>query len=73
MASPEVQVIMPILAAVVTFELSSGWFFWGALLALVTGILILIFPRILNYIVAIYLIIAGLLGLIPYIQAAMRS
>jgi|GEM_PF-1850475 uncharacterized membrane protein len=63
---------MPILA-VVTFELSSSWFFWGALLAFVTGILILIFPRILNYIVAIYLIIAGLLGLIPYIQAAMRG
>jgi len=63
---------MPILA-VVPFELSSSWFFWGALLAFVTGILILIFPRILNYIVAIYLIIAGLLGLIPYIQAAMRG
>ncbi len=57
----------------VTFDISSAWFFWAALLALVTGVLILIFPRILNYIVAIYLIIAGLLGLIPYIQAAMRS
>jgi hypothetical protein len=31
--------------------------------ALVAGILILIAPRLLNYIVAIYLIIAGLLGL----------
>lgn len=57
----------------VTFDISSAWFFPAALLALVTGVLILIFPRILNYIVAIYLIIAGLLGLIPYIQAAMRS
>jgi hypothetical protein len=33
-------------------------------LSLVAGILILIFPRLLNYIVAIYLIIAGLVGLI---------
>ncbi len=35
-------------------------------LALVAGILILIMPRILNYVVAIYLIIIGLLGLLPY-------
>jgi hypothetical protein len=33
-------------------------------LSLIAGILILIFPRLLNYIVAIYLIIAGLVGLI---------
>ncbi len=31
--------------------------------ALIAGILILIVPRLLNYIVAIYLIITGLLGL----------
>jgi hypothetical protein len=37
------------------------------LLALVAGILILIFPRILNYVVAIYLILIGLLGLFPQI------
>jgi hypothetical protein len=30
---------------------------------LLAGILILIFPRLLNYIVAIYLIIVGILGL----------
>ena len=35
----------------------------GPLVALVAGILILIMPRLLNYIVAIYLIIMGLLGL----------
>jgi hypothetical protein len=35
------------------------------LLALLAGILILIAPRILNYVVAIYLIIIGLLGLFP--------
>ncbi len=34
------------------------------LLSLIAGILILIMPRLLNYIVAIYLIITGLLGLI---------
>lgn len=33
--------------------------------ALVAGILILIFPKLLNYIVAIYLIIIGLIGLVP--------
>ena len=37
----------------------------GPLIALVAGILILIVPRLLNYIVAIYLIIIGLLGLFP--------
>jgi hypothetical protein len=35
----------------------------GPLVALIAGILILIVPRLLNYIVAIYLIIVGLLGL----------
>ncbi len=33
------------------------------LIALVAGILILIAPRLLNYIVALYLIIVGLIGL----------
>ena len=33
------------------------------LVALIAGILILIVPRILNYIVAIYLIFVGLVGL----------
>ncbi len=33
------------------------------LLALVAGILILIIPKLLNYIVALYLIVIGLLGL----------
>jgi hypothetical protein len=33
------------------------------LLALVAGILILIMPRLLNFIVALYLIIIGLIGL----------
>jgi hypothetical protein len=33
------------------------------LIALIAGILILIMPRLLNYIVAIYLIVIGLIGL----------
>ena len=40
--------------------------FWAAVLALVIGVLILIVPRILNYLVAVYLIIIGILGLIPF-------
>ncbi|HEU0071477.1 MAG TPA: DUF3096 domain-containing protein [Alphaproteobacteria bacterium] len=35
------------------------------LIALIAGILILIVPRLLNYIVAIYLIVIGLVGLFP--------
>lgn len=33
------------------------------IIALIAGVLILIMPRLLNFIVAIYLIAAGLLGL----------
>ncbi len=35
----------------------------GPLVSLIAGILILVVPRMLNYIVAIYLIVMGLLGL----------
>jgi len=34
------------------------------ILALLAGILILVQPRLLNYIVAIYLIVVGLIGLL---------
>jgi Protein of unknown function (DUF3096) len=34
-----------------------------AIVALVAGILILVMPRLLNFIVAIYLILVGLIGL----------
>ncbi|MHB8910616.1 MAG: DUF3096 domain-containing protein [Syntrophales bacterium] len=34
------------------------------LVALIAGILILIVPKLLNYIVAVYLIIIGVLGLL---------
>lgn len=36
----------------------------GPLVSLLAGILILIVPRMLNYIVAFYLIIIGLVGLL---------
>jgi hypothetical protein len=39
------------------------------LIALIAGLLILFVPRILNYVVAIYLILIGLLGLFPGIVA----
>jgi hypothetical protein len=34
------------------------------IVALIAGILILIVPRLLNYIVAVYLIVIGLVGLL---------
>jgi hypothetical protein len=37
------------------------------LVALVFGILILILPRLLNYLIAIYLILVGLVGLFPHL------
>jgi hypothetical protein len=37
------------------------------LVALIGGILILLTPRLLNYIVAIYLIVAGIAGLWPHV------
>jgi hypothetical protein len=36
------------------------------IVALIAGILILIMPRLLNYIVAFYLIIIGILGLVKF-------
>ena len=39
------------------------------LISLIAGVVILIMPRLLNYIVAIYLIIVGLLGLFPQLAS----
>ena len=36
-------------------------------IALIFGILILLLPRILNYLVAVYLILAGIFGLFPHL------
>lgn len=40
------------------------------IVALIAGILILIVPRLLNYVVAIYLIIIGVTGLWPHLLSA---
>ncbi|MCC5832646.1 MAG: DUF3096 domain-containing protein [Chlamydiales bacterium] len=37
-----------------------------SIMTVIVGILILIFPRLLNYIVAIYLLIVGILGIVNY-------
>ncbi|MDQ2705607.1 MAG: DUF3096 domain-containing protein [Pseudomonadota bacterium] len=39
------------------------------LISLIAGVVILIMPRLLNYIVALYLIVIGLLGLFPQLAA----
>jgi len=36
----------------------------GPLVSLIAGLLVLIMPRLLNYVVAFYLIIIGILGLL---------
>lgn len=38
------------------------------LLSLIAGILILIRPKLLAFIVAIYLIVVGVVGLLPYLR-----
>ncbi|HJT42128.1 MAG TPA: DUF3096 domain-containing protein [Rhizomicrobium sp.] len=40
------------------------------LIALLFGVLILILPRLLNYLIAIYLIFIGLLGIFPNLFSA---
>ncbi|MES0050521.1 MULTISPECIES: DUF3096 domain-containing protein [unclassified Mesorhizobium] len=37
------------------------------LISQIAGVLILVMPRLLNYIVALYLIVIGLLGLFPHL------
>jgi len=39
-----------------------------AIASLVFGLIVMIFPKILNYLVGIYLIIIGILGIIAYIN-----
>jgi hypothetical protein len=38
----------------------------GPVAALIAGILILVMPRLLNYIIALYLIVTGLAGLLGH-------
>lgn len=39
--------------------------------ALIAGIIILVIPRALNYVVAFYLILVGLIGLFPHFFSGM--
>lgn len=39
------------------------------LISLIAGVLILVMPRLLNYIVALYLIVVGLIGLFPHLAS----
>jgi len=41
-------------------------------IALISGILILIVPRILNFVVAIYLIFVGVTGLWPHLVSTLQ-
>jgi len=41
------------------------------MIALIAGILVLIVPRLLNYVVALYLILLGLSGLWPHLLRSM--
>jgi hypothetical protein len=41
------------------------------IVALIAGILILLIPRILNFVVAIYLIFVGVTGLWPHLLSAL--
>ena len=43
------------------------------LIALLFGVLILILPRLLNYLIAIYLIFVGLAGLFPHLITTTTS
>jgi hypothetical protein len=43
------------------------------LAALLFGILILILPRLLNYLIAIYLILIGLVGLFPHLFSTVST
>ncbi len=40
----------------------------GPIVALIAGILILVMPRLLNYIIALYLIVIGIIGLLGHVR-----
>jgi len=41
---------------------------WMGIASLIFGIIVMIFPKILNYLVGIYLIIIGIMAIIGYIN-----
>ena len=56
-------IALPLLAQTRGGEVTIHYALVSPFLALLAGILILIVPRILNYVVAIYLILIGLIGI----------
>jgi len=56
-------IALPLLAQVRGGAVTIHYTLVSPFLALIAGILILIVPRILNYIVAFYLILVGLIGI----------
>jgi hypothetical protein len=58
-AAPAIPEDVPMMIDVVTLQ---------PIVALLAGILILIVPRILNIIVALYLIFIGVVGLLPHFR-----
>jgi len=42
------------------------------LVALLFGVLILVLPQLLNYLIAIYLILIGLVGLFPHLFSSLH-
>ena len=57
-----------LLAFMCTLFLSLGYLGVPVAFALIAGVLILAVPRLLNIIVALYLIILGLTGLLPHLM-----
>jgi len=57
------MIALPLLAETHGGAVTIHYALAGPFLALLAGVLILIVPRILNYIVAIYLILVGLIGI----------
>jgi uncharacterized membrane protein HdeD (DUF308 family) len=47
-------------------DISSGLGLAGGIITLIFGIVVMVFPKILNYLVGIWLIIIGVVALIAY-------
>ena len=41
---------------------------WMGIASLIFGVIVMIFPKILNYLVGIYLIIIGIMALVAYFR-----
>jgi uncharacterized membrane protein HdeD (DUF308 family) len=39
---------------------------WMAIASIIFGVIVMVFPKILNYLIGIYLIIVGIMALIAY-------